>query len=274
MSNATRILSLSALIGLSMASAPAQAGVVSEWGAMATMLMNNAGLNCGQVANVIEARDGNLDCRLSPAQRGYTSIAQCLPALASSCEDIETDEDGDGYTVSDGDSDDTDATVYPGAPELCDGIQNDSDDTSWRASDEDGIATYFAYDGENFDVSYMTGEAEVNLPGELNICSGEWSVILVVNANGVTIRGMGESRTILDGDGRGSVITADGVRGLVIEDLTLTGGDATQGGGIYLSQAEAELRRVTLDTNDADDGGGIYMYDTDLVIEDSTLTDN
>ena len=269
-----RLLSLSATFGLSLVSMPAQAGVISDWGAMATMLMNNAGLNCGQVSNVIEARDGNLECSLTPAQRSYTNIAQCLPALAANCEEIETDEDGDGYSVSDGDTDDNNALVYPGAEELCDGIQNDSDDTSWRASDEDDIATYFVYDGSHFDASTMTGEFEAHLPGELQICSGEWHVNIVVTANGLTIRGMGERETTLDGAGRGSVISADGIRGLVIEDITLTGGDADYGGGIYLSEADAELSRVTLDTNDATDGGGIYMYDSDLLIEDSTLTDN
>jgi len=41
------------------------------------------------------------------------------------------DRDRDGHTVWYGDCDDADATVYPGAPELCDGKNNDCDHPEW-----------------------------------------------------------------------------------------------------------------------------------------------
>ena len=34
------------------------------------------------------------------------------------------DDDGDGYTVGNGDCDDTDASIHPGATEICDGVNN------------------------------------------------------------------------------------------------------------------------------------------------------
>jgi hypothetical protein len=37
------------------------------------------------------------------------------------------DNDGDGFSLDEGDCSDADATVYPGAPEYCDGIDNDCD---------------------------------------------------------------------------------------------------------------------------------------------------
>ena len=51
-----------------------------------------------------------------------------------------TDGDGDGYLISDGDCDDSDLTVHPGAPELCDGILNDCNTQSLPGDeiDDDG----------------------------------------------------------------------------------------------------------------------------------------
>ena len=37
------------------------------------------------------------------------------------------DQDGDGYTVNDGDCDDGEPMVHPGADEICDGIDNNCD---------------------------------------------------------------------------------------------------------------------------------------------------
>ncbi len=48
------------------------------------------------------------------------------------------DDDLDGVTLCDGDCDDTNETVFPGAPEICDGLDNDCDE----AVDE-GLGTTF-----------------------------------------------------------------------------------------------------------------------------------
>ncbi len=71
--------------------------------------------------------------------------------LLSACggdEDAEVDADGDGYTVADGDCDDDDAAIHPGADEVCDDADNDcnglvdddpSDADTWYAdADADG----------------------------------------------------------------------------------------------------------------------------------------
>ncbi len=66
------------------------------------------------------------------------------------------DDDGDGFT-SDVDCDDNDDTVYPGAPELCDGKDNDC-----NTSVDDGltfVSYYPDFDGDGFGDASGVGES-------------------------------------------------------------------------------------------------------------------
>ena len=58
------------------------------------------------------------------AGTGVQTYALALEALVGIAD---VDEDGDGFSEADGDCDDQDATSYPDAPELCDGLDNDCD---------------------------------------------------------------------------------------------------------------------------------------------------
>ncbi|ANM31527.1 hypothetical protein ABI59_21095 [Acidobacteria bacterium Mor1] len=56
---------------------------------------------------------------------------------------LDADADGDGFTVCGGDCGDAQASVFPGAPQVCgDGLNNDCDDPAWpvdgQESDDDG----------------------------------------------------------------------------------------------------------------------------------------
>jgi hypothetical protein len=52
----------------------------------------------------------------------YTALFACVANCGGS------DNDGDGFTATEGDCDDDDRNVYPGAPEICDLKDNDCDD--------------------------------------------------------------------------------------------------------------------------------------------------
>ena len=79
----------------------------------------------------------------------------------------ETDADLDGYTICLGDCDDTNAAIYPGAAEICDGLDNDcsgaADDAVGIDEDQDG---YCVDDGDCDDT-----DPAIN-PGAAELCNG------------------------------------------------------------------------------------------------------
>jgi len=68
-----------------------------------------------------------------------------------------TDADGDGFT--DTDCDDSDASVYPGATETCDGVDNNCDGTIDEASAVDALTWYEDADGDGYGQSVITEQA-------------------------------------------------------------------------------------------------------------------
>lgn len=74
----------------------------------------------------------------------YFSATSCFLAfysLLGISECAQPDADGDGSTVEEGDCDDSNSSVYPGAPEGCDGLDNDCNgEIDGGDSDVDGVA--------------------------------------------------------------------------------------------------------------------------------------
>ncbi len=107
------------------------------------------------------------------------------------------DNDGDGFTMGEGDCSDTDASVYPGAAEYCDGADNDCDGaidedpqdglTWYRDDDDDGYgdpdstqsacsepAGYVADDTDCDDTEYAANLNHDEICDEIdNDCDGE-----------------------------------------------------------------------------------------------------
>jgi RHS repeat-associated protein len=67
-----------------------------------------------------------------------------------------SDDDGDGYSENAGDCNDTDPSIYPGAAEICDGIDNNCD----GANDEGVTATFYLdSDTDGYGIATETVEA-------------------------------------------------------------------------------------------------------------------
>ena len=87
------------------------------------------------------------------------------PIPCGDCEGALPDMDGDGFSAdpcapqAQADCDDTDADIFPGAPEVCDGLSNDCLDSAWPSLggvddadfDNDGISNCFGEDPCPFD---------------------------------------------------------------------------------------------------------------------------
>ncbi len=61
-------------------------------------------------------------------------------AITGNADNSDIDNDGDGFTENEGDCNDNNENIFPDAPELCDGLDNDCD----TEIDEDVLITFFA----------------------------------------------------------------------------------------------------------------------------------
>ncbi len=195
------------------------------------------------------------------------------------------DEDGDGHApLSEGgdDCDDADPDLHPGAPERCDGQDNDCDDVldpEVFFVSEAGVTTAF----DPADMADVASPAHLLLEeaGELTFCApGTYAVQVEFAAGGdSSVVGQGVDQTVLDGGAGGTVIRAQGRSGqsLTIQDLTVQNGDAGDGdgGGIWFNQGTLLVERVAVVGNAATRGAGVFIgAGTELAtITDAQITD-
>jgi hypothetical protein len=90
------------------------------------------------------------------------------------------------------------------------------------------------------------------------------------------VHGQGPAFTTVNGAGRGSVFDVKSGANVVFEDLTITGGAATNGGGIFNEGGTVSVENCQITGNSAQSlGGGIMNYgNAILTLNDTTISGN
>jgi hypothetical protein len=210
------------------------------------------------------------------------------------------------------DCDDSDAAVFPGALERCDGQRNDCDDPDWTT--DAGLATLVPFTptglGDPVDrTADMLSGGSVYFEGQMSLCEGTWTAEMGMG-DGSTLVGVGApGSVILDGEntfrtvrlygtdtlirnlhitrgaaplnsqsgGGGGVYAADNP--LHMEDVEVSHCIAfAYGGAIHARYEEVTLTRVVVRDSQTIQtygrGGGLYLYDTDATLTDVTFLRN
>lgn len=194
------------------------------------------------------------------------------------------------YVTNNNDCNDSSNLAKPGGIELCDGLDNDCDATT----DEDGMVMSVDRSGGRQDrtatfsagtpskpISYRTIGEET-----LYFCDGTHYANIQTEYS-LDLKGVnGDTRTVLSGASRGSVVemTGDSID-VTISGLTIEGGQAFAndtsaveyaGGGVHCNGASTlVITDSKISDNTADEsGGGIYGQNCTITIENTEIAEN
>jgi len=217
------------------------------------------------------------------------------------------DLDGDGYGDPDAevracsqppgtatnalDCNDDSEDVGPGAFEICDGQQNDCDQ-SWTT--DAGMITFEASDGTLTDyTTTLAGTAgspameTLSTPGTLSVCEGTWYMSLDLAAD-IDVVGVGElHEVVLDGGDQETVLKVSSAVSVNVENVTVRNGRATEfspiaptdrkmGGGLFCAQGTVAVLDSQFSSNRSDHfGGGVAAtHSCDLTLTDTNFGQN
>ncbi|MBN2355942.1 hypothetical protein JXO59_07500, partial [candidate division KSB1 bacterium] len=84
-----------------------------------------------------------------------------------------------------------------------------------------------------------------------------------------------DNKTILDAQAQGTVLHITGDISPTIDNFYITGGDASEGGGIYVNQAKVNITNNRIYSNTASEkGGGIYLYQCNGNLSGNVIVSN
>ena len=179
----------------------------------------------------------------------------------------------EGFTAETGDCDDTDGTAYPGAYEICDGVDNDCDtiiDFTYSVPTDFATiqaAIYGVDEGDSFCVEagthsgyYLDVPKDVGIVGTGSgtiIDAGYGQLLYVTNSN-VELRSLAVTNAWSD---QGAVVEAYDSTVLVdAVDVTTSGasGSYVYGGAFHTEDTDLTVSNSSVDGFDAD--GNYYVY--------------
>jgi len=187
----------------------------------------------------------------------------------------------EGYVGDANDCDDTNRSVYPDAPELCDDAPNAcGSEGTWTADAERGTVSQLppAGPGVSHTAAWAAGTEDAAVAvsvteGEWSVCEGRFYVMPTVEGAAV-VTGRGMDVTSLDARDAGRVfdVRAD----LALRDLTLQRGEtAGDGGLVSITDANFLASDVRFEGGAALRGGavaGTYTTPRTLTLEDAEMS--
>ena len=157
---------------------------------------------------IASASYGDIHMQLIASLSRTTALMLPLASLflftGCNCGPEHTDGDGDGFSQAEGDCDDGQAAIYPGAAETCNGLDDDCDSNIDEDFDADGDGAFdidACADGTDCDDS----DAAFN-PDAVELCDGLDNDCDGVADNGLTPQLWCEDN---DGDGVGSDVSVE-----------------------------------------------------------------
>ncbi len=204
--------------------------------------------------------------------------------------DDELDNDGDGDVECLTDCDDDDATIYGGAPEECfDEVDNDCDGLVNQSCTCPIWGYNLALSGcspsdyGSWECPWPLADLAVDSAAGSATCNEAWLRPATYNEEitidgEVVLRSSGDrTGVVIDPLGASRAITIESGSVVTIQHVTVTGGLAEEGGGLFAEEAVLVMEDVLFEANECDaggQGGAVYVDAVDLDVQQVDFLDN